>query len=226
MLITCSLNLCLGVVGTTDTIFILRQIQEKYIRKNRNLYFTFADLEKAFNKVPRKVLWWTLRKIGLPEWVVGVVQIMYQNARSRMMINNSDRDMFKIQLGVHQGSVLGPLLFIIVLEALSKEFRTGCLWELLYGDDLVIVAHTMDKLLYKLGLRKKHLEAKGLRVNMENTKIMICGKNLRSLKDSGKYPCGVVVNTLVVLVVKRLVVSQSSVMDVLTKYTATTMDGS
>ena len=164
--------------------------------------------------------------MGLPEWVVGVVQIMYQNARSRMMINNSDSDMFKIQLGVHQGSVLGPLLFIIVLEALSKEFRTGCLWELLYGDDLVIVAHTMDKLLYKLGLRKKHLEAKDLRVNMENTKIMICGKNLRSFKDSGKHPCGVVVNALAVLVVKRLVVSQSSVMDVLSKYTATTMDGS
>ena len=207
MLITCSLNLCLGVVGTTDAIFILRQIQEKYIRKNRNLYFTFADLEKAFNKVPRKVLWRTLRKICLPEWIVGVVQIMYQNARSRMMINNSDSDMFKIQIGVHQGSVLGPLLFIIVLEALSKEFRTGYLWELLYADDLVIVADTMDKLLYKLGLRKKHLEAKGLRVNMENTKIMICGKNLRSLKDSGKHPCGVVVNTPVVLVVKRLVVS-------------------
>ena len=37
----------------------------------------------------------------------------------------------------------------------------------------------------------KHPEAKGLRVNMEKTQIMICGKNLHSLKDSGKHPCGV-----------------------------------
>ena len=42
--------------GTTDTIF-MRQIQEAYIRKNQNLYFAFVDLEKAFDRVPRKVLW-------------------------------------------------------------------------------------------------------------------------------------------------------------------------
>ena len=48
----------------------------------------------------------------------------------------------------------------------------------------------MDELLYKLDLWKKHLEAKGLTVNMEKTKILI-GKDLHSLKDSGKHTCGV-----------------------------------
>ena len=97
-----------------------------------------------------------------------------------------------VHVGVHQGSVLSPLLFVIVLEALSREFRTGCPCECLYADDLVIIADTMDELLYKLDLwKKKHLEAKGLRVNMGKTKFIMCGKNLRSLKDSGKYLCGV-----------------------------------
>ena len=41
--------------GTTGAIFILRQIQEKYIGKNRNLYFAFVDLEKAFDRVPKEV---------------------------------------------------------------------------------------------------------------------------------------------------------------------------
>ena len=95
--------------------------------------------------------------------------------------------MFSVQVGVYQGSVLIPLLFIIVL---SLEFQTGCPWEHLYVDDLVIIAGTMYELLYKLDLWKKHLEAKGLRVNMEKTKIMICGKNLHSLKDSAKHHCG------------------------------------
>ena len=44
---------------------------------------------------------------------------------------------FSVKVGVHQGSVLSPLLFITVLEALSQEFRTGCPCELLYADDLV-----------------------------------------------------------------------------------------
>ena len=43
--------------GTTHAMFIVRQIQEAYIRKNQNLYFAFVDLEKAFDRVPRKVLW-------------------------------------------------------------------------------------------------------------------------------------------------------------------------
>ena len=44
---------------------------------------------------------------------------------------------FSVRVGVHQGSVLSPLLFIIVLEALSREFREGLPMELLYADDLV-----------------------------------------------------------------------------------------
>ena len=66
--------------GTTDTVFIVRQIQEAYIRKNQNLYFAFADLEKAFDRVPRKVLWWALQKVGVPEWIVRVIQVMCQRS--------------------------------------------------------------------------------------------------------------------------------------------------
>ena len=105
--------------GTTDAKFIMRKIQEAYIRKNRNLYFAFVNLEKAFDRVPRKILWWALRKVGVPEWIVRVIQVMYQNARSQVRVNNLFSDVFNVQVGVHQGSVLSPLLFIIVLEALS-----------------------------------------------------------------------------------------------------------
>ena len=156
-----------------------------------HLYFAFVDLEKAFDRVPRKVLWWALQKVGVPEWIVRVMHVMYQNAKSQVRGNNFFSDVFDVQAGVHQGSVLSPLSFIIVLEALSREFRTGCPWELLYGDDLVLLADTMDELLSKLGNWKKRLEARGLRVNMCKTKIMISGKNLHPLRDSGKHPCGV-----------------------------------
>ena len=63
-------------------------------------------------------------EVGVPEWIVRVIQVMYQNARSQMRVNNLFSDVFDVQVGVYQGSVLSPLLFIIVLEALSQEFNT------------------------------------------------------------------------------------------------------
>ena len=89
------------------------------------------------------------------------------------------------------GSVLSPLLVIIVLEALSREFRTGCPWELMYADDLMISAESMEELLITVQTWKTEMEKKGLRVNMGKTKIMESGINLDVLKKSGKYPCGV-----------------------------------
>ena len=98
---------------------------------------------------------------------------------------------FGVGVGVHQGSVLSPLLFIIVLEALFREFHTGCPWELLYADDLMISAESMEELLVKVKTWKTEMEKKGLHVNMGKTKIMKSGINLDMLKKSGKHSCGV-----------------------------------
>ena len=136
--------------GTTDAIFLLRQLQEKYLGKRKNLYLAFVELEKAFDRVPRRVVWWAMRKLGVDERLVKIVQSMYTNARSRVRVNDSLSEEFSVKVGVHQGSVLSPLLFIMVLETLSTEIRTGCPWELLYADDLVLIAETMEELVWKV----------------------------------------------------------------------------
>ena len=177
--------------GTTDAIFIVRQLQEKHLAANKLLYMAFFDLEKAFDRVPWDVIWWAMRKLGIDEWLVRLVQSMYKDVRSRVRVGDGYSEEFDVGVGVHQGSVLSPLLFIIVLEALSREFRTGCPWELLYADDLVISAESMEELLVKVQTWKTEMEKKGLRMNMGKTKIMESGINLDVLKKSGKYPCGV-----------------------------------
>ena len=56
--------------GTADTIFVVRQLQEKYLAAKKRLYMAFVDLEKAFDQVPWKVIWWAPRKLGVKEWIV------------------------------------------------------------------------------------------------------------------------------------------------------------
>ena len=177
--------------GTTDAIFVVRQLQEKYLAANKRLYKAFVDLEKAFDRVPRKVIWWALRKLGVEEWIVRLAQGMYANARSRVHVGEGYSEEFEVKVGVHQGSVLSPLLFIIVLEALSREFRSGVPWEDLYADDLVIIAESLEECVRRLLTWKEAMEKKGLRVNAGKTKIMICDTGLDRLQSSGEFPCAV-----------------------------------
>ena len=70
-------------------------------------------------------------------------------------------------------SVLSPLIFIIVLEALSREFRAGDPWEDLYADDLVIIADSLEECVRRLLIWKEAMEKKGLSVKAGKTKVMI-----------------------------------------------------
>ena len=108
-----------------------------YTVRENILYMAFIDLEKAFDRIPRKVIWWTLRKLGVEEWIVRLVQGMYANAWSRVRVGEGYSEEFEVKVGVHQGSVLSPLLIIIV--ALSRGFSSKVPWEDLYADDLVII---------------------------------------------------------------------------------------
>ena len=177
--------------GTTDAIFVVRQLQEKYLAVNKRLFMAFVDLEKAFDHVPRKVIWWALRKLGVEEWIVRLVQGMYANARSWVRVGEGFSKESEVKVRVHQGSVLIPLLFIIVMEALSLEFRAGVPWEDLYVDDLVIIADSLEEYVRRLLIWKEAMEKKGLRVNAGKTKVVICSTGLDLLQISGKYPCTV-----------------------------------
>ena len=110
----------------------------------------FVDLEKAFDRVPRKVIWWALRKIGVEEWIVQLVQGIYANARNRVCVGEGYSEEFEVKVGVHQGSVLSLLLFIIVLESLSRKFRPRVPWENLFAYDLVIIAVLLEECIRRL----------------------------------------------------------------------------
>ena len=73
--------------GTTDAILLVRQLLEKYLAVYKRLYMAFIDLEKSFDHVPQRVIWWALRKFSVEEWIVLFVQGMYTYARSRVRVD-------------------------------------------------------------------------------------------------------------------------------------------
>ena len=91
-----------------------------------------------------------MRRVGVEEWVLLALKAMYENAKSHVHLNGQFSDEFSIKVGIHQGAVLSHLLFIIGMEALSREFKVGYPWELLYTDDLVLMAETVEDLKKKL----------------------------------------------------------------------------
>ena len=159
--------------GTVDAIFIVRRMQEEYQKKD--MYVCFVDMEKAFDRVPRKVMEWATRKKGLSEVIVRAVMSLYDGAKTRVRVGSAYLEEFEVKVGVHQRSVLLPLLFAIVADVITENAR-GVVNELLYADDLVIMSKEMEDLKEKFWNWKDALESKGLKINTRKTKVMVRGQ--------------------------------------------------
>ena len=94
-------------------------------------------------------------------------------------------------VGLHQGSVLSPLLFAAVMDVVSSEARSGLPSELLYADDLVLMAPTMEQLGRPVAEWRASLPDKGLTVNAGKYKVMVGSSGGKLIVNSGKWPCGV-----------------------------------
>ena len=158
--------------GTIDAVFILRRLQEKYLDKEKKLYIYY--LEKAFDRVSRKVLEWAMRKKGIPEVMVGAVMSLYEGAKTRVRVGLESSEEFEVKVGVHQGSVLSPLVFAIMVDVVTENERNG-LSEMLYADDFVLMSEMMEGLREKFWKWKEAFESKGLKVNLGKTKKLVSG---------------------------------------------------
>ena len=107
--------------STVDAIFILRRMQESYLEKNKKLFICFVDLEKAFDRVAKKVIEWALRKKLVPERLVQAIMSMYKGAKTRVKVGAGHSEEFDVGVGAHQESVLSPFLFSIVLDVSSED---------------------------------------------------------------------------------------------------------
>ncbi|KAK3508236.1 hypothetical protein QTP70_017665 [Hemibagrus guttatus] len=158
--------------STTDAIFALRILMEKYRDGQKELHCVFVDLEKAYDRVPREELWYCMRKSGVAEKYVRVVQDMYERSRTVVRCAVGQTEEFKVEVGLHQGSALSPFLFAIVMDQLSEEVRQESPWTMMFADDIVICIESREQVDENLERWRFALERRGMKVSRSKTEYM------------------------------------------------------
>ncbi|KAK3524373.1 hypothetical protein QTP70_028021, partial [Hemibagrus guttatus] len=130
------------------------------------------NLEKAYDRVPREELWYCMRKSGVAEKYVRVVQDMYERSRTVVRCAVGQTEEFNVEVGLHQGSALSPFLFVIVMDQLSEEVRQESPWTMMFADDIVICSESREQVEENLERWRFALERRGMKVSRSKTEYM------------------------------------------------------
>ena len=158
--------------STTYEVFALRMLIEKYREGQKVLHCVFVDLEKAFDRVQRDELWYCIRRSGVAETYVIVVQNMYESLETVV------RCVLNVTRGVqggdgpHQGSALCPFLFAMVMDRLTNEVRQESPWTMIFADDIVICSESSEQVEENLEKWRHALERRGMKVICIKTEHM------------------------------------------------------
>ena len=174
-----------GFIKGRSTTLQLLNILDDWSRKleiGGQVDVVYTDLEKAFDKVPHRYLLHKVEKYGVTGNVLNWIRAFLNNRRQRVVVNGAASDWTDVISGIPQGSVLGPLLFVIyindLVDIISNE---SCIY--LYADDTKLYRHIRcdrDRLLLQQDLNdivewiNKYL----LKLNVNKCKVVSYGKNV------------------------------------------------
>jgi exonuclease III len=188
--------------STVDMIFTVRQVQEKCLEQNLDLYSVFIDLTKAFDTVNREALWTMLAKYGCPRKFVQIIRLFHDGMSGQVLSNGDQSGHFGITNGVKQGCVLAPVLFnlfftcvlrhavqdlqegvyvryrydgsIFDLRRLNAKTKTltELLQEALFADDCALMAHRPDALQVMLNKFSESSKLFGLTISLAKTEVL------------------------------------------------------
>ena len=170
--------------GVTDQLFILQQVIEKTWEYARQVYIAFVDLEKAYDRVDRSLVWDVLREYGVDGHLVGAVASLYRGSRSCVRVNGFRSGWFEVRAGLRQGCVLSPLLFVVYMDRIARrslggvvaQVGTVALSHLLFADDLAVFASSSDDLQRALDRFGAECGVASMKVNAAKTEVLVVSR--------------------------------------------------
>ena len=168
--------------STTEQIFNLRVLCEKYLQHQQELYHVFIDFRKAFDRVWHDALWATMKLYNIDEHLINIIKALYSKASSAVFHNKKVGEWFHTTVGVRQGCLLSPTLFNIFLERIMdealKDHRGTVsiggrnITNLRFADDIDGLAGTIEELGCLVDTLDETVCAFGMEINGSKTKIM------------------------------------------------------
>ena len=149
------------------------------INENQYTVATFIDLKKAFDTINHSILIKKLPNFGLNNNIIRWVKNYLTNRKQKCTVNGKMSSELDITYGVPQGSILGPLLFLLFINDLDQELLHSRV--LLYADDTVLYASHSQEVFAHLWVANdlrtltKWCRNNQLTVNINKTKVMLFG---------------------------------------------------
>ncbi|KAK3561342.1 hypothetical protein QTP86_030646 [Hemibagrus guttatus] len=167
--------------GTLDQLYTLHRVLEGLWEFAQLVHMCFVDLEKAFDRVPRGILWEVLWEYGVHGPLLRAVWSLYNRSRSLVRIASCKSDLFPVHVGLRQGCPLSPVLFIVFMDRISRRsqglegvrFGDHRISSLIFADDVVLLAPSSLDLQHALGHFAAECEAAGMRVSTSKSEAMV-----------------------------------------------------